>query len=272
MVDHNDKMRYGDNIFIQRKLEGLVRWLLVRFLSGHLPLYIVNEYPKSGGTWLGQMLGEALNLPFPRNCMPQLKPSIMHNHYLYPWGMKNIVVLFRDGRDVAVSWYYHCLYYNDRNNARLVNIVRKDLSFRDYDNITENLPEFIDYMFTRQKHPSFSWAQFVRHWHGRSGVVCCRYEDLRANAVGEIQRIVSELAGRHLDDAMARHVVEHFSFSKQAERMPGDENRGSFMRKGLVGDWINSFNRQSREAFDYYAGEELIRLGYEDDRSWIIRD
>ena len=31
---------------------------MVHMLSGAIPLYIVNEYPKSGGTWVGQMLGE----------------------------------------------------------------------------------------------------------------------------------------------------------------------------------------------------------------------
>jgi len=60
------------------KENELIRTGLVRLLSGALPLYVVNEFPKSGGTWVGQMLGRALGLPFPRNRLPALRPSIMH--------------------------------------------------------------------------------------------------------------------------------------------------------------------------------------------------
>ena len=52
----------------------LVRAGMVRLLSGVLPLYVVNEYPKSGGTWVGQMLGRALDVPFPRNRPPCCGP------------------------------------------------------------------------------------------------------------------------------------------------------------------------------------------------------
>lgn len=35
------------------------------FLSGAIPLYTVNEFPKPGGTWIGQMLARALEVLFP---------------------------------------------------------------------------------------------------------------------------------------------------------------------------------------------------------------
>jgi hypothetical protein len=85
---------------ISGESNALLRIGMVHMLSGAIPLYIVNEYPKSGGTWVGQMLGRALRVPFPRNRFPVLRPSIMHGHYLRPWGMKNVVVVWRDGRDV----------------------------------------------------------------------------------------------------------------------------------------------------------------------------
>jgi hypothetical protein len=84
----------------------VIRAGLVHLLSGALPLYVVNEFPKSGGTSVGQMLGRALRVPFPRNRLPVLRTSIMHGHYLSPRAMKNVVVAWRDGRDVMVSWYH----------------------------------------------------------------------------------------------------------------------------------------------------------------------
>ena len=53
------------------------------------------------------------------------------------------------------------------------------------------------------------------------------------------------------------------------KRESGVENRSSHLRKGVAGDWQNYFNAESREIFDYYAGHHLIRLGYEEDRSWV---
>ena len=123
---------------------------MVHMLSGAIPLYIVNEYPKSGGTWVGQMLGRALRVPFPRNRFPVLRPSIMHGHYLRPWGMKNVVVVWRDGRDVMVSWYHQNLFSHEWRNDLQVERARREFSFRNYDDIYKNLPEFIEWAFTQK--------------------------------------------------------------------------------------------------------------------------
>jgi Sulfotransferase domain len=64
-------------------------------------------------------------------------------------------------------------------------------------------------------------------------------------------------------------IAEEFSFERQAGRRPGEEDKRSFRRRGMVGDWRNHFNHEARELFDRYAGSELILLGYERDRSWV---
>ncbi len=254
---------------VMRKTNALVRLGMVHLLSGVLPLYVVNEYPKSGGSWAGQMLGRALGVPFPRNRIPALRSSIIHGHFLNPWGMKNVTVVWRDGRDLMVSWYHHCLFENERHNARLVEIVRRDLPFEDYDDVRGNLPAFIEYAFTCQRHPSFSWAGFVRRWHApRKGVVHTGYEALRRDTLGELGRIVRELSGRKLDPERAREIADEFSFARQSGREPGEENKASFIRKGVVGDWKEQFTPKARRVFDRYAGEELILLGYEKDHAW----
>ena len=96
-----------------------------------------------------------------------------------------------------------------------------------------------------------------------------RYEDLRRNTAGELQRIVLELSGRRLGSEEAVSIAEEFSFERQAGRRPGEEDKRSFLRKGVVGDWRNHFSQEARETFDRYAGSELMLLGYERDRSWV---
>lgn len=253
---------------IYDKENELIRAALVHLLSGVVPYYVVNEFPKSGGTWVGQMLGRALGVPFPRNRLPILRPSILHGHYLSPRGIKNAVIVWRDGRDVMVSWYHQQLIPHEWNKLQVAR-SRRELPLEDYDDVYGNLPAFIEYAFTRPHSPSFSWADFARRWHGRKGAVHVCYEDLRRDAATALQEIFSELTGEDLDPERATEIADEFSFERQSGRRTGEEDKKSFLRKGVVGDWRKQFSPKAREVFDRYAGEELILLGYEGDRGWV---
>ena len=74
---------------LKRKSERVVRLTMVNYLSKLLGLYIVTEYPRSGGSWASQMLADYFDIPFPRNEYPKFRPSIMHGHYLYSPAMRN---------------------------------------------------------------------------------------------------------------------------------------------------------------------------------------
>lgn len=249
--------------------ESICRYALVRLLSSPLELYILNEYPKSGGTWVGQMLASALGVPFPRNERPRLRSSVIHCHYLSPWGINRPIVVWRDGRDIMVSWYYYTLFLNERNNQRQVASFRKAMPFHDYDDIRTNLPVFIELSFTRQPYPRFSWSDFVHRWYDRPGVIHTRYEEMQQNAVAEMRRVFSEITGEELATARAEEIVDNYSFARQAGRNPGQEDKASFLRKGIVGDWRNHFSREACEIFQHHAGEAMTLLGYERDDSWI---
>jgi len=254
------------------KLGAAITYCMVYSLSGILPLYIVNEYPKSGGTWLAQMLGQALGIPFPRtNRFPMVRSSVIHSHYPKHRGMKNTIVIWRDGRDVMVSLYHHCFFLskNEPTGSPFMEIIRNDLPFANYENIRENLPAFIEYFFTRQRYPSFTWAEFVRRWYGRKGITYVRYEDLNRDTPGQLRRVISELTGKNVGSEKVAKVTQELSFERLSGRRRGEENKNSFLRKGIVGDWRNYFNKEASECFDLHAGDELILLGYESDRSWV---
>ena len=224
---------------------------------------IVNEYPKSGGSWLSQMLSASLGLPFPRNRLPMLRSCLMQCHVVNPVGMRKVVVVWRDGRDVAVSFYHHLLigheYGVDSSAAR--NAHR--LGILDPQDVQRNLPKFIEALMTADIGPSFTWPQFVANWHGRNGVIETRYEDLLTNASGELIRIVTGLTGSEPDPAWIEEIVRTYSFRAQSGRRQGDEKKGSFMRKGVAGDWANHFSEEASEIFDAFAGEALTALEYE---------
>jgi hypothetical protein len=262
----------GVRAVLSARANELVRLSMVHLLSGAVPLYVINEFPKSGGTWVGQMLGRALGVPFPRNRFPVLRPSIMHGHYLSPFGIKNAVAVWRDGRDVMVSWYHQQLLPHEHRNDAQVERTRREVSFKDYENVYENLPAFIEYAFTKPHSPSFSWTDFVHRWHQLNNVVHVRYEDVRRDAPGELRRVVRELTGTNLDREAATAIADEFSFERQSRRRSGEEDKKSFLRKGVVGDWKEQFSQEAREVFDRHAGRELILLGYEKNHEWVNRE
>jgi hypothetical protein len=240
-------------------------------LASTIPLYIVNEYPRSGGTWLSGMLGMALDVPSQRWSFQRLRPSVVHCCYKSPSGLRNVTLLWRDGRDALVSLYHHVsILAHDGNNTVLVETVGRRLPFKDLTCVKENLPAFIEYAFTRRiAQPRFSWTEFVRNWAELRGVVYTRYEDLRHTPVQELRRICREAAGRKICEARVRSVVDEMSFERQTGRQPGQEDRASLARNGIVGDWKNYFSKEACQIFDHYAGQELVFLGYEKDRHWF---
>ena len=252
--------------WIVTKTEGLLRLFMVNCLSAYLPLYIVTEYPKCGGSWVSQMLSEYLKIPFPRNRFPSIQSSLMQGHYLYSPFMKNVFVVLRDGRDVMVSYYYHALFINDRYNQASVEKARRKLRFKNYNNIKENLSYFIEYIFNEGKY-KFTWSDFINSWYHRD-VALIRYENLLKFPVDELAQAIRKVCQDDPDKIRLGEIVEKYSFKNQSNRIPGQEDKHSFLRKGIAGDWKNHFDRRACKVFYKYAGEQLIKAGYEKDNEW----
>ena len=255
------------------RLDAARRLFMWHILSGRRPFYLVSEYPKCGGSWVSQMLSAYLDIPFPRNedvSLVSQPPSLLHDHRLYSRRFHNAVYVLRDGRDVMVSGYYHSLIYNNKNTKWAVDLVRSEMNFRDYDNIEDNLPAFIDYEFTVYPRGffHFSWSEYVDSVLDNSANVV-KYEDLLKDPSGTLANVIKKLTDREPDTERIRRICEQYSFDRQAKRKPGEEDTTSFLRKGIAGDWKNKFSLKACEVFDNYAGDALIKAGYEKDRSWI---
>lgn len=236
---------------------GIRQKCYVRLFSGIAPYFVVNEYPKSGGTWLAQMLSEVLDAPFRRNQPIRLERAVTHGHFLSPLGIKNSVVLWRDPRDVVVSWYFHCFFVNEHGNDLLVHLMKDRLKFTDYNDVHSNLPAFIRFISNRPVTPSFDWPTFADVWVKRPGTVQTSYEVLRRDTVGELSRIAMELTGLDLDEKLVQKAVARYDFyqvKKAADRHRSGKAEISFLREGSVGGW--------RRHFSYTAHAELHKLGY----------
>ena len=94
------------------------------------------------------------------------------------------------------------------------------------------------------------------------------YEDLLQRPEQELARLLRFLGARSGEEAAA-HCVGSSSFDRLSEgRQRGEENPTSFYRKGVAGDWKNSFTKRDKNIFKKEAGELLVKLGYEDGNGW----
>lgn len=268
---------------LRNKLEQLTRLIYVNSISKWNKSVLIVEYPKSGGTWLGQLLSEALNLPFPRNKMPVLSQSIYHSHYLPQWRIpKNnpILYLVRDGRDVMISKYFHELVWNEKNKLNPKNVYyhRSMVPFEDYRNIHENLYDYINYEFEYRpsKPQQFTymgnWCEYNRTWLGEmkrsDHIYLIKYEDLLEDTAETLDQLLKNAFGLELSSDKLQLIVEKYSFENQTKRKRGVENKGSFLRKGVSGDWKNYFGSKEKELFKQNSGDLLIELGYEKSKNW----
>jgi hypothetical protein len=235
----------------------------VRTFSKYLPYYVVNEFPKSGGTWLSHMMSDALELPFRRNEFVRFEKSVVHGHYLEPFNLHNVIVLWRDPRDIIVSLYYHCYFLNEMSqkmfgNKQIVSLMKERCSFSDYEEIRNNLPKFIRFISTSPLAPRFTWTQFADKWANKKGIVQTKYEDLRADTPQVLMRIVKSIDGSAITLARAAEIAESRSFARakvEADRKRASSTEMPFVREGAIGGWRNHFSDE--------ALNELIKFGYE---------
>lgn len=235
-----------------------------------MDVYLVAEYPKSGGSWVSQILSDYLNLPYPRNVSPKIEESVVHGHHLYSPTYGKALAVFRDGRDVVVSAYFHRLFHSDRNVPWQVERTRAQLGFDDYEDIGSNLPGFIKFLFNEDASGPFrfSWADFVESWMA-SGRPIVYYEDLLEDTVAALRDVLEQLVGESVNEARLTESVERYTFERLTGRARGEEQRGSFVRKGVAGDWKSKFTPEAGEVFARYAGDALVAAGYEHDHSWV---
>lgn len=250
-------------------------WLLGAYFHNWIPLVCVVAYPKSGTTWVAQLLADYLQLPFPRNSiLPVGCPAVVHGHQCVWKKYRQAVYVVRDGRDAEVSKYF----YNMRNISEGDHppMTRRERRiFPDMVNksdVKHNLPLFIE---SQQTHPVGARVNWVKHVSSyfevnNPNVVLVRYEDLLADGETALAEVLSKLTGEEPQMDRIRATIERFSFARQKtileKKRPG---KSQFLRKGQSGDWRNYFTRQTAELADRYYGDMLIKCGYEKDHSWV---
>ncbi len=222
-----------------------------------IPFVFVVAYTKSGNTWMGQLIADCLQLPMARNSlMPIGHPAVFHTHYCAWKGFRRGVYLVRDGRDVMTSLFYDTKAWHHR-------VKKQSL-------VTQDIAAFIEWQMTTWKPASsqVNWPKHVESYFRNDSLILVKNEDLHRDGEATLFRIITQVTGCEPDRDDVRAALQRYSFKKQTGREPGEES-AEWARKGVPGDWVNHFTPAAAEVFDRYAGETLVKLGYEKDRSWV---
>lgn len=243
-------------------MQRYLQWYYFTGLNNHIR---VTEYPKSGGTWLCQMLAALLELPFPRNQAMTWRQGIFHSHYPGPIGKAKTIILVRDGRDVMVSAYYHFIIGHDRNPSFLTTKWRNLLGVDNYQNIKKHLPAFIDLFFTQFKIGGrvMNWVGYIDSFDlGSPDLYVVKYEDLLQEGFGTLRAVVNWLDYNTVSEQQIEKILDEYSFQNITGRLAGEEDSSQFLRKGIAGDWENKFTEEAIERFNKWARPQLEILGY----------
>ncbi|KAF0311185.1 Amine sulfotransferase [Amphibalanus amphitrite] len=163
-----------------------------------------------------------------------------------------VLYVHRDARDVCVSFYHF---------SRMLNIYKYRGSFADF---REN--------FMRGKILHSPYREHVQGYLEHSDtVLCLTYEQMHQDR-GSVVRKVADFLGVSLSDADVDDIAKNTSFEvmkanpdtnfRQWEDngLVSGTEEGTFMRKGVVGDWRNYFTEEESEAFLKWRNEEFAPL------------
>ncbi|MCC0177745.1 sulfotransferase domain-containing protein [Waterburya agarophytonicola K14] len=248
-------------------------------------MYVVG-YPKSGNTWLCFLLAYCLNAEYDDLDAPGIHPTNDYQRQYVKGGFDRpsyqnqtgkilkthrqdleeisledpVVYLVRDGRDVMVSYYFFKnTYFYARNLPfwkRFLFQIRKSLKISS--NSKSNYRDFS--AFLQQYTPE--WITHISIWLERKPTAIIRYEDLKADPEATLNKLFAQL-----NVTVASEIIQEalfiFDFKQLSQRKEGEEDRTSFFRKGIVGDWQNHFSRGDLNFFQQQAAKVMSRLGYD---------
>ncbi|WP_095012248.1 sulfotransferase domain-containing protein [Tsuneonella mangrovi] len=222
----------------------------------------INEYPKSGGTWVCRMLRDVTGYRFDDNAIPRPGPAIVKYHRL-PLGVSPLAVIVRDPRDVFVSLFHHsnAVFEDDPFNSEIVEVTHSEV-FDSAASEHERLAAFVARQLSQPIYPRFSWHAFYEHFSAR-GVPIFRYEDFRSNPADTLAQLLERVgvvaAADRLAEVAETHSIETILARRETE---GDAGGSNFIRRGKVGGFADTLDPASIALIEAAEGTTMRKFGY----------
>jgi hypothetical protein len=163
--------------------------------------------------------------------------------------------IFRDPRDVVVSHVFyvtdmearhvHHAYYQSLPdfNARLnASILGKPETSIEFPNIADRFAPYLG-------------------WLNQPSVLTIHFENLIHDRPEALNRIIDHFLARVPLQVPRELILESLESSINPQRSPT-------FRSGKTGEWKKYFTEEHKKIFKEVAGDLLVKLGYEKDKSW----
>jgi hypothetical protein len=176
------------------------------------------------------------------------QPRIIKSHDPYSRDYPKIIYLYRDGRDVAVSYYDYMYKLQD---------YEKDLSSF----LSKMLKDGFEYGTWQGHVKGYLWGERA------SDVLAISYEELYDNTNSTLHRIRGFLGTtweeRDIEIAIQRSSFDVYQKDLYSHRFATHWSKGFRGGvKGAPGSWRERFSAQQNELFWELAGEVAAKLGY----------
>jgi hypothetical protein len=235
------------------------------------------SYPKSGNTWLKFMLTYLLSgteADFDSDsttigevgshrATPAVLPGdgrLIKSHEPYS-GLprrfyRKAIYLIRDGRDVAVSYYY--------------TLIRSGLYEGEFS-------PFLRLFLGGGVDGYGPWHRHVESWlgsplHQDGSLMVLQYEEFVKEPAPQLSAVM-EFLGRPVASDRVEEAIQTYSAERMRERERGSRFHEKqkrqdimFVRTAGPGDWARTFSKEDEELFTRVTGDLLRRLGYADAR------
>ncbi|HED14499.1 MAG TPA: hypothetical protein ENI62_12740, partial [Gammaproteobacteria bacterium] len=230
---------FNPEVSLEHRAYQIANAFITRLLCKPLSLVHVVEYPKSGGSWIRNMIRsyQGSRLFTGEGLIHRGDTVLVHrlyaSHYCRP------IIVVRDPRDIYVSFYYYETQYENRGKSLEIDKYYK----RDPDkSLREDFAAYLEKKLLYPTHPWFFFSKFLDSWLNRPYICVVRYEDCLSDAEAQLVRIL-RFIDQPVDLELVRSTVEAANFKNitrekyGVSRKPAEANNLKFHRKGVAGDW-----------------------------------
>jgi hypothetical protein len=246
---------------------------LQRRVTGYDDVWLVS-YPKSGNTWIRFLIGnlvaggETVDWTNIERRVPDIylnrdytlrglrRPRYLKSHEPYRPEYRRVILVVRDPRDIAISYYHFALKSRWLTSA-------------------DSMADFIDRFVGGHIDPYGSWGENVGSWlgarRGTANFCLVRYEDLLADAERERARLADALE-IPADSSQIRRAVELSSADhlrrlegeqrKQHKYLKGTRSDNAFIRVAKAGQWESELPAAAKERIESEWSTIMRELNY----------
>lgn len=228
----------------------------------------IASYPKSGVTWLQNLIAGVLLDTTSPNLTPKLVSEIVPDvhaktcykrifkrmffktHFLPQPNYKKVIHLVRDGRDSLLS-YYHYLKLNKNNGPTLEEMIKDE-----------------DVLWPCR------WEEHTKQWNKNpynAEILTIRYEDLLINPEFELRRI-ADFSNMPIQEQRLSQIIHSTRIDILRKKVSENgwdydkifgEDSPNFFRKGVSGEYLEEIDQELIEFFNSYSKEMLHLYNYE---------